>query len=130
MGGKEYKKFYETDLWQDAYELQKEVFALTKNFSKDERFGLNSQLNNSSNSVCANIAEEHGRYYFKDKIRVLYIVRGELEETQSHLIVAQSREYLPREKCTELVNKYEKLKMKLNGRISDFWNKSKKQKQE
>ncbi|MBU1895826.1 four helix bundle protein [Patescibacteria group bacterium] len=123
---KEYRKFYENELWKEAYELQKEVFKLTQTFPKDECYGLISQLNKSSNSVCANIAEEHGRYFFADKIRVLYIVRGELQETQSHLIVSQSRNYVSKEKCTELVNKYENVQMKLNGRINDFYKKKEK----
>ena len=125
---KKYKKFYEDELWKESYELQKEVFNLTQTFPKDECYGLISQLNKSSNSVCANIAEEHGRYFFADKIRVLYIVRGELQETQSHLIVSQSRNYISKEKCTELVNQYERVQMKLNGRINVFYKNKEKNK--
>jgi four helix bundle protein len=123
-----YKRFYEDELWIMAYELQKEVFRLSKKFTKEERYGLVSQVNNSSNSVMANIAEEHGRFYFADKIRVLYIVRGEAEETQSHLICAASRGYVSQDECTRVVNGYERLCKILNGRISDFSIKSKKQK--
>lgn len=49
-----YQKFYETEIWKEAYKLQKEVFVVTKSFPKYERYGLGSQLYNSSNSVCAN----------------------------------------------------------------------------
>lgn len=124
---KSYQKFYETDLCQEAYALQKEIFALTETFPKKEQYGLGSQLNDSSNSVCANIAEEHGRFYFADKVRVLYIVRGEIEETQSHLIVAAGRGYVTKEKATELVSRYEKLKRKINGCIGDFMKKKRDQ---
>ena len=124
---KQYQKFYELDIWKEGYELQKEVFALTQTFPREERYGLGSQLNDSSNSVIANIAESHGRFYYADKIRVLYTVRGELEETQSHLIVAQSRGYIPREKTVELVRRYEHLKQKLNGYINDFSKRKKEQ---
>ena len=55
-----------------------------------------------------------------DKIRVLYIVRGEIEETQSHIIVAKSRNYISREKQVELVNKYEGVKMKVNKYINNL----------
>lgn len=117
---KEYKKFYETDIWIEAYELQKDVFDLTRKFPKEEKYGLGGQLNDSSNSVVANIAESHGRYHFADKIRVLYIIRGEVEETQSHLIVAVSRRYASKEEITHLVERYERLKMKINGYIGDL----------
>ncbi len=117
---KNYKKFYQMDIWIEAYNLGKEVFDLTSNFPREEKYGLVDQLNRSSNSVTANIAEAHGRFYYADKVRVLYTVRGEIQETQSHLIVGKSRRYLEKEKCVILVGKYEKLKMKLNGYIADF----------
>ncbi|MBU2542699.1 four helix bundle protein [Patescibacteria group bacterium] len=122
---KKYKKFYEEDDWLDAYELQKEVFELTGGFPRDEKFSLISQIHRSSNSVVANIAEAHGRFYFLDKVRVLYIVRGEIEETQSHIIVSQSRNYINKDRASELVGRYEEVKKKINGKISDFINKNK-----
>ena len=116
----EYKKFYQMDLWQEAFELQKQIFEITKDFPNKEEYGLTSQFNRSANSVLANLAEPHGRYHFLDKIRVLYIVRGEIEETQSHIIVAKSRNYISREKQVELVNKYEGVKMKVNKYINNL----------
>lgn len=118
-----YKKFYEDELWIQAYDLQKQVFELTKKFPKEEKYGLTSQLLNSSNSVMANLAEEHGRYYFADKIRVLYIVRGETHETQSHLVCAVGRNYLQNDEIMILINRYERLVKRINGRIKDFRNK-------
>lgn len=82
-----------------------------------------SQINRSTNAVIANIAESHGRFHYADKVRVLYIVRGEAEETQSHLMVAESRKYITKGKSLELLNSYEKLKIKLNNYIGDFMNK-------
>lgn len=116
----EYKKFYQMELWKEAFELQKQIFEITKDFPNKEEYGLISQLNRSSNSILANLAESHGRYHYLDKIRVLYIVRGEIEETQSHVIVAKSRNYIIREKQIELVNKYEEVKMKVNKYISNL----------
>lgn len=118
-----YKKFFEEKDWKDGYELQKKVFKLTTSFPKDEEFGLKRQLNNSSNSIIANMAEAHGRYHFMDKVRVLYIVRGEIEETQSHLIVSQSRGYIAKEVSIEIISKYENLKKQINGKIGYFSNK-------
>ncbi|MBI5222218.1 MAG: four helix bundle protein [Candidatus Magasanikbacteria bacterium] len=117
---KKYKKFFEEDIWREAYELQKEVFEISRSFPPEERYGLWNQINKSSNSVVANRAEAHGRYYFADKVRTLYIVRCELEETQSHLIVACSRGYVSKEACLKLVNKYENLKKKINGDIKNL----------
>lgn len=123
----EHKKFYQMDLWKEAFQLQKEIYEIIKNFPKSEEYGLVSQLNRSTNSICANLAESHGRYYFLDKIRVLYIVRGEIEETQSHLIVAMSRGLVERKAGVKLVERYEKVKMSANNYINSLY-KQKKQK--
>lgn len=120
MPEKGYLKFYEMDIWKDAFELQKEIFILTKTFPKHERYGLSGQMDDASNSVCANIAECHGRYHFADKIRVLYIVRGEIEETQSHLLIAESRSYITTEIMKHLAQRYEQLKIKINNTILDY----------
>ncbi|MBU2542004.1 four helix bundle protein, partial [Patescibacteria group bacterium] len=125
MEGKiQYKKFYQTDIWQEGFELVKEVYKITREYPEDERFALTSQTRRSSNSVLANSAEAHGRFYFKDKIRVMYIVRGEIEETQSHLWVAHSQKYIKQEKWLELEKRYESLKIKVNNQIND-WHKQK-----
>lgn len=125
MEGKKYQDFWDTNLWKKAFACQKEVFCLLQYFPPEEKYGLGKQLLNASNSVVANIAEMHGRYYFKDKIRVLYIVRGELQETQSHLIVAVSRGYLSQSICKKMVQTYQSLSKDINKTILHFSKKSK-----
>ena len=116
---KQYHKFYELDIWKEGYDLQKEIFEITLTFPK-YAYDIVSQINRSTNSIIANIAESHGRFHFADKIRVLYISRGEIEETQSHIMVAVSRKYMTKQDGNLLIQRYENLKMKLNGYISSF----------
>jgi len=86
-----------------------EIYKITKDFPKEEKYGLSSQMRDSANSVIANIAEAHGRYYFADKARVLYISRGECEETRSHLRVALGLEYIDKKEFVNLNEEYEGL---------------------
>jgi len=115
-----YKKFYEKDVWLMAYKLQKKIFELVQNFPRHENFGLVDQLNRAANSVLANMAEADGRYHYADKMRVMYIVRGEIQEVQSHLIVAASRNYLDKCLATDLVNQYETVKRIVNSFIASL----------
>lgn len=55
----------------------------------EEKWNLNQQLRRSSLSIPANLAEGYGRFYYQDNIRFCYIARGSLEETLSHLVIAQ-----------------------------------------
>jgi len=101
--------FYDLKIWQNGYALLMEIYKLSASFPKEEQYGLTNQLRNSANSVIANIAEAHGRYYFADKVRVLYTARGEAEETRSHLMVALGRKYITQEVFNRLDKGYEGL---------------------
>ena len=49
------------EVWQKAVDLANTVYAETKSFPGDERFGLTSQLRRAVSSVSANIAEGSAR---------------------------------------------------------------------
>lgn len=112
-----YKDFHELDIWRNGYKLLMEVYTLTECFPDFEKYSLLSQIVRSANSIIANIAESHGRYSFADKIRVLYIVRGEIMETRSHLSVAFGRKYISIEKFIEINDCYKKLTIDVNKYI-------------
>jgi len=111
------QQFYELDIWKKGYELSMEVYEITSQFPIEEKFALTSQSIRSANGIIANIAEAHGRYYYADKIRILYIAIGELEETQSHLRVALGRKYINKNKFDILDNEYEGLRVGINRYI-------------
>lgn len=105
-------------IWQDGYKLLLEVYELTYSFPVEEKYSLTTQLRKSANSIIANIAEAHGRKYTKDKIRVLYQSRGEIEETRSHLLVARGLGYCKSEDVSELDHAYSNLARRLNAFIN------------
>jgi len=108
-------KFYQLDIWKDGYKLAMEVYDITDKYPSEEKYALTSQSRKSVNSVIANIAEAHGRYRYADKMRVLYIARGEVQETQSHLAVAWGRKYIDIKTFQNLSRRYEKLKIGINN---------------
>ena len=114
------KKFYELNIWKKGYELLMKVYEVTGKYPPEEKYGLVPDTRRSANSVIANIAEAHGRYYFADKVRVLYISRGEAEETQSHLRVALGRNYISKDDFEYLDNEYEGLKIGINNYIQSI----------
>jgi len=68
----------------------------------DEKWVLNQQIRRSAQSVPANIAEGHGRFYNQENIRFCYIARGSLIETYSHLALAHDLSYIPGEMFNHL----------------------------
>ena len=77
------------DVWCKARDfavrVNKEILPL---LPTEEKWSLNQQLRRSSQSIPANIAEGHGRFYFQDNVRFCYIARGSIEETLSHIVYA------------------------------------------
>lgn len=104
-------------IWQSGYQLLMKIYELTSKYPAEEKFVLASQTRKAANSIIANIAESHGRYFYKDKIRVLYIARGEIAETQSHLRVALGLNYLDKEMFNEVLCGYEALLISINQQV-------------
>ena len=91
------RTFTELRFWQRARQWSKRIFQLTRRepFREDRR--LVAQINDSSASVMANIAEGFGRGTQGEFITFLGYAIGSLNETQSHLCAAYDREYVTKE---------------------------------
>jgi len=94
----EYKKkiklFTDLEVWQEAHKLVLMVYKITKDFPKEELFGLVSQLRRAAVSVTSNIAEGFSRFSYKEKIQFYSMALGSLTELQNQLLVARDVGYL------------------------------------
>ena len=72
-------------VWQRGMALAEGVYLVTRNYPRDELFGLTSQTRRAADSVPANIAEGHGRGTWASYASFLRIARGSLRELQTHL---------------------------------------------
>lgn len=66
MKKQEVRTFQDLKVWQDAHNLTLKIYKITKQFPKDEQFGLISQIRRAASSIGANIAEGFGRFHYKD----------------------------------------------------------------
>ena len=113
------------DVWCQARDfavrVNKEILPL---LPPEEKWSLNQQFRRSSQSVPANIAEGHGRFYFQENVRFCYIARGSLEETLSHIVYAQKVGYVSETLYKSFAVDGENLNRLINGYIG-FLKKSK-----
>ena len=88
------RAFNELHCWQEARSLSRDIYQRTKakSFAEDRRLVV--QINDSSESVMANIAEGFGRGTQGEFIQFLGYALGSLDETRSHLVAAYDRQYL------------------------------------
>ncbi|MBZ5627783.1 MAG: four helix bundle protein [Acidobacteriia bacterium] len=86
--------YRELIVWQKSIELVTFVYRLTKQFPKEEIYGLTSQIRRAAVSVPSNIAEGQGRLSKKDFRHFLGQARGSLLELETQLLIASNLGYM------------------------------------
>ncbi len=93
-------------------------------FPPGEKYALTDQLRRAVQSIPSNIAEGFGRYYYQEGIRFCYIARGSLNETLSHLYLAQRMGYVSEQAMKRYIHAIDEIDRMLSGYIT-FLRKSK-----
>lgn len=107
--------FEKLNVWIDSKELIKIIYSLTRNFPKEEKFGLTSQLRRSSISVASNLAEGTSRKTHKDKAHFTTISYSSLMEVLNQIIIAKELEFIKKEDYKLVRESIEKIANKLNA---------------
>lgn len=84
----EIRSYQDLQVWQEGMNLAEACYQLTRTFSKDELYGMTSQIRRASASIPANVAEGYGREYRAEYIRHLRIAQGSLKELETHLLLS------------------------------------------
>ena len=116
------RKYEDLIVWRKARDLVLQVYRVTKQFPKEERFGLVQQLRRSAASVATNIAEGFGRYHTKEFINFLYISRGSLYETEYSLSLSYDLKFISLQGYSGMKNLSLEVGRMLNGLIRSLKN--------
>jgi len=89
------RSFRDLRVYQEAFDLQQEIFKISKKWPGEEKYALTDQVRRSSRSIGANIAESWAkRPYPAHFVSKLTDADGELQETSHWLSTALACEYL------------------------------------
>ncbi len=99
------QSFRELLVWQRSMQMTVAIYRLTRDFPRDELYGLTSQLRRSAVSVPSNIAEGQGRLSTGEFRQFLGVARGSNFEVQTQLEIARALEIGK----SELINEAESL---------------------
>ncbi len=90
--------FKELIAYKKAFKLAMEIYKISKQFPKEEKYSLTDQIRRSSRSTCANIAESNRkRIYPKHFVSKLTDSDGENSETLVWLDFAFACKYIMEE---------------------------------
>ncbi len=104
------ESFKDLNVYKKAFELQQEIFELTKIFPKEELYALTDQIRRASRSIGANLSEAwQKRRYIAHFTSKLTDSDGEQAETQHWLDTSYACGYISlkdhgklRSKCEEI----------------------------
>ena len=112
------KRFEDLECWQEARELVKIVYSLTKKNEFKKDYELVRQVRKSAVSSMANISEGFHRNSTKDFMRFLDYSRSSVAETLSHLYVALDQKYINEEELEKVKNQANIVWKKVNNFIT------------
>lgn len=113
----EIRSYRDLRVWRNALELAKDVYRLTRNWPKEELYGLTAQTRRAATSIPANIAEGYGRQNRGSYVQFLRIAQGSLKELETHLILASQIEITTEAAIEPLLNDSDDLGKMLFGLI-------------
>jgi four helix bundle protein len=88
------QSFEDLIVWQKAHAFVLNVYRISREFPRQEVWGLTAQLRRAAVSVPANIAEGFKRRGKPDKARLMNVAEGSLEEARYYLRLAVDLGYL------------------------------------
>jgi four helix bundle protein len=114
------ESYRDLNVYHLAFELQQDIFVISKSFPVDEKFSLIDQIRRSSRSIGANLAEAwQKRRYIAHFINKLTDSDGENAETEHWIETSYACKYITKEQKDELISKCTDIGKMLGSMISD-----------
>jgi len=112
--------FNDLIVYQKAHKLAMDIFELSSNFPKEEKYSLTDQIRRSSRSVSTNIAESWAkRLYIKAFVNKLTDSLGEEFETEDWLNYSRDCKYIKEAEYAKVLSGYDEVRKMLISMINN-----------
>jgi four helix bundle protein len=95
------RSFKDLIVWQKAFALTKESYAITNGFPASEIYCLSQQMRRAAVSIPSNIAEGYGRFHNKEYKQFLSVSYGSICELETQYLLSVDLGYTSRNKSIE-----------------------------
>ena len=88
------KTHKDLDVWKRSLEFVTDIYKISRNFPKEEMYGITSQIRRSAVSIPSNISEGAARSSDKEFAHFISISLGSIAETETQLIITRNLGYI------------------------------------
>jgi four helix bundle protein len=106
--------------YQKGYKLTLKIYQITKDYPREEIYGLTSQMRRSAVSIPCDIAEGYRRGHRKEYIQFLYMAHGSCSELETLISLSHDLGLISEQVFEELYGLQEEVSKLLNGLISSL----------
>ncbi|HET8864545.1 MAG TPA: four helix bundle protein [Gracilimonas sp.] len=112
--------YKQLEVWKKGIHLATSIYKLTKEFPKEEKFGIISQMRRCSVSISSNIAEGAGRNSDNEFRQFLNISFGSCSELETQLIISHKLEYLAKSEFEKISSDLSEIQKMIYTLIQKF----------
>lgn len=98
-----HKGFEDLLVWQRSLDFAEIIYKITRDFPKEEKYGLISQMRRSAISISSNISEGCGRNNYKEFRQFLGNAMGSISEIKTQIILSKRVGYIQTNSYDELI---------------------------
>ena len=111
-------QFQKLEIWQESVDIVKEVYKITNDFPKEEKYSLASQLQRAAVSISLNIAEGRGCGTNKEFVRFLYISIRSTHEVIAAILIAIELGYISNQKAGAILDMLDRVSARTKALIN------------
>jgi four helix bundle protein len=112
--------YKQLEVWNKGVQLATDIYKLTKEFPKEEKYGIISQMRRCSVSISSNIAEGAGRHSDKEFRQFLNISFGSCSELETQLIISHKLQYLTKNEFKKISSELSEIQKMIYTLIQKF----------
>ena len=106
--------------WQKAMDLVEDVYRISREFPREEVYGLTNQVRRAAVPVPSNIAEGQGRGIGGEFAHHLRIANGSRQELETHILIAVRLGFIPQPVADEVLERSFEVGRIISGLLSSL----------
>ncbi|MDD3647113.1 MAG: four helix bundle protein [Candidatus Dojkabacteria bacterium] len=107
-------EFQDILAYKRAEKVAEEIWELVVEMDWFRKQTIGMQIIKAIDSVCANIAEGHGRFFYKEKLKFYYYSRASAQETIVWLRKSGKRKMVTYFECKTMISRIEEILKLIN----------------